>query len=91
LDDRVLIAHPGETVFKPRNVRHAFWNASDGLARILEMITPAGFNYFAEVGDVFDRPGHPDAVALASIASRYGLMMERNTVPELIAKHGLAP
>ncbi len=47
--------------------------------------------YFAEISEVFAKPGHPDAAALASIASRYGLTMERNTAPELIAKHGLQP
>lgn len=92
LDEKVVIAHSGDTIFKPRNVRHAFWNAGAGPARILEIITPAGFeNYFAEVSEVFARSGPPDGAALASIAARYGLRMERNTIPDLLAKHGLKP
>ncbi len=92
LDDQVVIGHPGDTVFKPRNVRHAFWNAGNAPARILEIITPAGFEtYFAEISEVFAKPGPPDVATLASIASRYGLAMERDTAPELIAKHGLQP
>jgi quercetin dioxygenase-like cupin family protein len=92
LDDQVLIGHPGDTIFKPRHVRHAFWNSGNEPARILEIITPAGFEkYFAEISEVFAKPGPPDAAALASIAGRYGLMMERSTAPELVAKHGLRP
>jgi quercetin dioxygenase-like cupin family protein len=92
LGDKVVVAHAGDTIFKPRNVRHAFWNASQGPARILEIITPAGFeNYFAEISEVFAKSAPPDGAALASIAARYGLRMERDTIPELVAKHGLNP
>jgi quercetin dioxygenase-like cupin family protein len=92
LDQDVVIGHPGDTIFKPRNVRHTFWNTGESVARILEIIAPAGFEeYFAEVGEVFARPGPPDGAALASIARRYGMIMERDTLPELIAKHGLRP
>ena len=47
--DEVLEATPGELVFKPRGVPHAFWNATDEPARFLEIIAPAGFErYTAE-------------------------------------------
>jgi len=92
LDELVVIGRPGDTIFKPRNVRHTFWNATDGPARILEVITPAGFEeYFAEVGKVFATPGPPDVAALGSIAAKYGLATERESLPDLIAKHGLRP
>jgi hypothetical protein len=34
------------TKFKPRNQWHTFWNAGDEPARILEIISPAGFEEF---------------------------------------------
>src|SRR3954453_13729301 len=50
LGDEVLIAGPGDLVFKPRNQWHTFWNAGDEPARILEIISPAGFErYFDEL------------------------------------------
>lgn len=92
LDDQVIVGHPGDTIFKPRNIRHAFWNASNAPARTPEIIAPSGFEHcFVEIGEVFAKPGPPDAAALASIANRYGLTMERSTAPELIAKHRLQP
>jgi len=50
LGDEVLVASPGDLVFKPRNQWHTFWNAGDVPARILEIISPAGFErFFAEL------------------------------------------
>src|ERR1700729_3203213 len=46
LGDDVLEAGPGDLVFKPRNEWHTFWNAGDEPCRILEIISPAGFEGF---------------------------------------------
>ena len=37
---------PGDLVHKPRNQWHTFWNAGDEPCRILEIISPAGFEEF---------------------------------------------
>ena len=92
LDEKVIVGRPGDTIFKPRNLRHTFWNAGKEPARILEIITPAGFEeYFAEVAAVFAKPGPPDVSALAAIAASYGLSLERETIPVLIERYGLTP
>jgi quercetin dioxygenase-like cupin family protein len=50
LADTVVYGEPGDLVFKPRNIWHSFWNATDEPARLLEIISPAGFEqFFAEV------------------------------------------
>ena len=36
----VAVARAGDFVLKPRGVPHAFWNAGDGPARALEIISP---------------------------------------------------
>jgi mannose-6-phosphate isomerase-like protein (cupin superfamily) len=43
LGDEVVVAGPGDLIFKPRGQWHTFWNAGDAPARILEVISPAGF------------------------------------------------
>src|SRR5215208_6002271 len=43
LGNEVVVGNPDDLIFKPRNQWHTFWNAGDEPARILEIISPAGF------------------------------------------------
>jgi len=53
LGDEVVYGHTGDLIFKPRGQWHAFWNAGDEPARILEIISPVGFErYFEELLDL---------------------------------------
>jgi mannose-6-phosphate isomerase-like protein (cupin superfamily) len=89
LGDDVVEAGPGELVFKPRNQWHTFWNAGDEPCRLLEIISPAGFEHFfrelAGLGGAVQ--ASPDA--LAQLNERYGLEMQPETVPELLERFGL--
>src|SRR6187397_3583752 len=73
LGDDVVEAGPGDLVYKPRGQWHTFWNAGDDPARILEIISPAGFErYFAELVELGgSRVASPQA--LKSLAERYAL------------------
>ena len=42
IGEEEAVAGPGEFVVKPRGIPHAFWNAGDEPARLLELISPAG-------------------------------------------------
>ena len=89
LGDDVVEAGPGDLVFKPRNQWHTFWNAGDEPCRILEIISPAGFELFFQ--ELVDMGGvtQADPEALAQLNERYGLEMQPETVPELLARFGL--
>jgi len=89
LGDDVVEAGPGDLVFKPRNQWHTFWNAGDDPCRILEIISPAGFErFFKELSDLGGvLAADPEEVALLS--ERYGLEMRPETVPGLIERFGL--
>ncbi len=90
--DEVCVARPGDLVFKPRHVPHAFWNAGDVLARALEIISPAGFErYFAEIATLLPpaQEGPPDEQALGAVMEKYGLEMDMSSVPLLVERHGL--
>jgi mannose-6-phosphate isomerase-like protein (cupin superfamily) len=90
LGDDVVEAGPGDLVFKPRDQWHTFWNAGDEPARILEIISPAGFeHYFAEVVDAL-AAGPPDPATLGPIAARYGLEIDMESVPALCERFGLS-
>lgn len=92
IGDRIVIAGPGTTVFKPRGIPHAFWNESDSQARVLEVITPAGFEqYFREMAALFaaSTTGIPDPEQSAALFARYGLQLDRGSIPQLIQAHNL--
>jgi mannose-6-phosphate isomerase-like protein (cupin superfamily) len=89
LGDDVVEAGPGDLVFKPRNQWHTFWNAGEEPCRILEIISPAGFEqFFRELSDMGGAiAAEPEA--LAALNQRYGLEMRPETVPELLERFGL--
>jgi mannose-6-phosphate isomerase-like protein (cupin superfamily) len=89
LGDDVVTAGPGDLVFKPRSQWHTFWNDGDEPCRILEIISPAGFErFFAELVDLGGvantTPEH-----LADLCGRYELDMQPDSIPELIERFGV--
>jgi mannose-6-phosphate isomerase-like protein (cupin superfamily) len=87
LGGEIVVAEVGDLVFKPRGEWHTFWNAGDEPARILEIISPAGFErYFEEILDLTEPPG-PESIS--PIAARYGLELDPASIPVLCERHGL--
>ena len=81
LGDAVVYADAGDLVFKPRGQWHTFWAAGEEPCRVLEIISPGGFEeFFAELGR---GQAPPDAGA------RYGLEFDFDSIPRLCAEHGL--
>ena len=89
LGDEVLIGSPGDLIFKPRNQWHTFWNAGEKPARLLEIISPAGFERFFE--ELVDLGGVTQAQpeTLAELCARYELEMDPESVPGLLERFDL--
>lgn len=80
----------GELLVKPRGVPHAFWNAGEEEARVLELITPGGFeNYFAEMAPLLNTGEFPDLEAVGALCGRYELAMEFESIGPLAERFGL--
>jgi mannose-6-phosphate isomerase-like protein (cupin superfamily) len=89
LGDEVVEAGPGDLVHKPRNQWHTFWNAGDEPCRILEIISPAGFErFFQELSDMGGAL-KADPAELAALNERYGFEMVPDSVPGLLERFGL--
>jgi hypothetical protein len=67
------------------------WNAGADVARMIEIISPAGFEeYFVELAAaVAAAGGTPDPELVGPIAAKYGLTFDFTDVPDLVARHGL--
>jgi mannose-6-phosphate isomerase-like protein (cupin superfamily) len=89
LGDDTLEAGPGDLVVKPRGVAHAFWNAGEEPARLLELISPAGFeHYFRELAPLLAAPTRDEA-AIGEVVARYRLDIDFTTIPTLAERHHL--
>jgi mannose-6-phosphate isomerase-like protein (cupin superfamily) len=86
---KVVFAGPGDVVYKPRDVWHTFWNATDQPARLLEIISPAGFDQFFEelAALVASEPFDPEAIA--ALNSTYGLQVDQESTARIAAEYNL--
>ena len=89
LGDDVVYAETGDLVFKPRDQWHTFWNAGDEPCRILEIISPAGFEkFFAELSEIVASGAFEPSV-VDELGARYGLEAKPESIPELCERFGL--
>jgi quercetin dioxygenase-like cupin family protein len=91
-NDQEVVLGPGGYIVKPRGQVHAMWNAGSARARMIEVITPAGFeDFFREFADITDH-GRPGPDQIAEIAARYQLpFAQPEWLPDVIARYGLTP
>jgi quercetin dioxygenase-like cupin family protein len=88
--DREVVLGPGGYITKPRNEMHAMWNAGSTRARMIEIISPAGFErFFAELADLA-ATGPPSLEAMAGLATGYGLTFGNpDWLPDVVTRFGL--
>jgi hypothetical protein len=85
LGDAVVHADAGTLVFKPRYQWHTFWNAGDGPCRILEIISPGGFEH------LFEEAAEPRETTAGEepLDTRYGIEFDFESVERLCEEHDL--
>lgn len=93
MGEETFRAPAGSYVQKVRGVPHTFWNPGPETARVLEIISPAGFEqYFEEPAGILSStpPGQPpDFAGIAEIAARYDTTFQMERLPEIMEKHGV--
>jgi quercetin dioxygenase-like cupin family protein len=90
-DGREVVLGAGGYIVKPRGELHSMWNATDAPARMIEIVSPAGFEgYFVELAEATAVAGRrPDPSVIGAIAERFGLVFDFAEVPDIVARHGL--
>lgn len=88
--ERQTVLGPGGYIVKPRGEVHAMWNASDVPARMIEVISPAGFEYFfRDLVDITDA-GEPSMEQLTRLAEAYDLeFAQPSWFGEIVDQYGL--
>src|SRR5450631_621926 len=84
-----VVLEAGGYICKPRGELHTMWNAGPVEARMIEVITPSGFErFFRELAEAFES-GPIEPTHLESLASSYGFFFDPTWVPELMEKYEL--
>ena len=88
--DREVVLGAGRYITKPRGEYHAMWNAGSVPARMIEIVSPAGFeHFFREVSELADDPAAAQAQGPALI-ERYGLQFaETDWLAGVVERYGL--
>lgn len=93
LGNDVVFASAGDLVFKPRQQWHTFWNAGDEPCRVLEIISPAGFeHFFDEVATNMEQmhADNPGPVLMGTdLPARFAIEFRPESIPELCQRHAL--
>ena len=91
-NDQEVVLGAGGYIVKPRGEVHAMWNAGSSPARMIEVISPPGFEeFFREFVDLTDL-GAPPPDSISTLGDRFGLPFARpEWLPEIIARYGLTP
>jgi uncharacterized cupin superfamily protein len=90
--DREVVLGAGGYITKPRGETHAMWNASTVPARMIEVISPAGFeHFFMGLGEMV-AAGMPDPDLVARLAEQHGLVFgDAPWLDDVIARYNLTP
>jgi mannose-6-phosphate isomerase-like protein (cupin superfamily) len=89
LGDDVVYAETGDLAFKPRAQWHAFWNPDEEPCRILELISPGGFEHYFDELDALMASPEFDRAQIAPLGARYGVEFDPESIPRLCEEHGL--
>ena len=90
--DREVVLGAGGYITKPRGELHAMWNAGGTPARMIEVISPAGFeHFFRELAGIM-AAGPPQPQDVTALADKYGLRFgQPDWLPGLITRYNLTP
>ena len=88
--DHEVVLGAGGYITKPRGEVHAMWNAGSVPARIIEIISPAGFErFFRDVADLA-ASGVTEVADFVALADAYGLQFgEPDWQADVIRRYGL--
>ena len=74
-EDKEIVLGPGGYIVKPRGEAHAMWNAGPTPARMIEIISPAGFEELFRTVVGLTEGGDAEMSKIVELANRYEVSM----------------
>ncbi len=91
-EDQEVVLAAGGYIIKPRNQVHAMWNAGSTPARMIEIISPPGFERFFREFVEMSALGRPSRDEIGQLGDRYGLpFAQPDWLQDVIARYDLTP
>jgi quercetin dioxygenase-like cupin family protein len=91
-EDREVVLEAGGYIVKPRGEVHAMWNAGPTPARMIEVISPAGFEEFFRELAALSAANAVTPEDMGRLSEAYGLpFASPDWLPDVIARYGLTP
>jgi quercetin dioxygenase-like cupin family protein len=90
-EEKEVVLGPGGYIVKPRGEVHAMWNAGKTPARMIEVISPAGFeDLFRSVVDLTER-GEAEMSRIVELANSYEVpLAEPDWLADVIERYQLS-
>jgi quercetin dioxygenase-like cupin family protein len=90
-EEKEVVLGPGGYIVKPRGEVHAMWNAGKTPARMIEVISPAGFEgFFRSVVDLTER-GEAEMSRIVELANSYEVLLaEPEWLADVIERYQLS-
>ena len=91
-DNKEVVLEAGGYIVKPRGEVHAMWNAGRAPARMIEVISPAGFEAFFRELAALSAANAVTPDELGRLSESYGLPFAApDWLPDVIARYDLTP
>jgi quercetin dioxygenase-like cupin family protein len=91
-NDTEVVLAAGGYIVKPRGEVHAMWNAGSTPARMIEVISPPGFEGFFREFVEMTAVGAPDPAEIGRLSEKYRLPFAQPAwLPDVIARYRLTP
>ena len=88
---RATTGGPGTLIVKPRGIPHTFWNPGANRARVLEIVSPAGFEaYFRELDPILNAGGPPDPARIGALMARYRMTLDMDSTFRVMREQGVS-
>ncbi|MDX1437515.1 MAG: cupin domain-containing protein [Anaerolineales bacterium] len=89
-DDDITTAGPDSYIVLPRGHFHTFWNSATVPVRLLVVLAPGRLEQYFEQASQLVQPGvPPDLAQLERLMQEYGIVLQFERMPELMARYGL--
>jgi len=90
IGDQEYLAEAGSWVIKPRGIPHTYWNPGPKPTRLIEIISPPGFEgFFRDLSRILTSEGPPDIAEITATAARYHHHFHPELEQPLVERHGL--